>query len=89
MTDEQELQTARNVSIAELLGLHRVNRRQQIRCPIHNDRTPSFTLFPDNSFHCFGCSAHGNNAIDFVMVLLNVDFKQAVRELQSHVAIHR
>lgn len=30
-------------------------------CPIgvHSDSDPSFTVYPDNHYHCFGCGAHG------------------------------
>jgi hypothetical protein len=30
-------------------------------CPTgtHRDSEPSFTVFPDNHYHCFGCGAHG------------------------------
>lgn len=30
-------------------------------CPFHEDSTPSFTLYPDNTFHCYGCGAHGDS----------------------------
>lgn len=30
-------------------------------CPLglHSDSDPSFTIYPDNHYHCFGCGAHG------------------------------
>lgn len=34
-------------------------------CPFHPDRSPSFVVWPDHTFHCFGCQAHGD-VIDFV-----------------------
>lgn len=38
-------------------------------CPFHGEKTPSFTMYPDQrkgwKFHCFGCGIHGD-AIDFV-----------------------
>ena len=36
-------------------------------CPIHQEKTPSFVVYPETqSFHCFGCGAHGT-IIDYVM----------------------
>jgi DNA polymerase I-like protein with 3'-5' exonuclease and polymerase domains len=31
----------------------------KIRCPFHDERTPSCQLYPDGHYHCFGCGAHG------------------------------
>ena len=50
-------------------------------CPLHNERTPSFTVYEDNHFRCFGkCGAHGD-AVDFVQALYGIDFKVALRLL--------
>ena len=36
-------------------------------CPFHNEKTGSFTVWPNNgSFYCFGCGA-GGDAITFLM----------------------
>jgi DNA primase len=52
-------------------------------CPFHIERTPSFYVVEDQGFfHCFGCDAHGN-AIDFVMRVDNLNFRQAVAKLAS------
>ena len=47
-------------------------------CPFHNEKTGSFTVYPDQHFHCFGCNAHGD-CIDFVRELRNLEFTDAVR----------
>lgn len=36
--------------------------RYLARCPFHHDRTPSFVVFGDGHWHCFGCGAHGRDA---------------------------
>jgi DNA polymerase I-like protein with 3'-5' exonuclease and polymerase domains len=29
-------------------------------CPFHDENTPSFTIYPDNTFYCFGCERYGD-----------------------------
>ena len=45
-------------------------------CPFHTETTPSFTVFPDGHYHCFGCNAHGS-VFDFIMASERVDFPAA------------
>lgn len=44
---------------AEGIALRPCGRgRRQARCPFHNDRHPSLTLYEDGGrFRCFGCAA--------------------------------
>lgn len=52
-------------------------------CPFHNEKTPSFTVYPQQqTYHCYGCGAHGN-AITFLREHNNLDFNEAVEELAS------
>lgn len=80
---DSEIEKAREVKLTSLLAIAETGRKQMIRCPFHAEKTPSFVIFPDNSFHCFGCKAHGRNAIDFVMKL-GTTFYDAVTELQKY-----
>ncbi|MFV0412668.1 MAG: DNA primase, partial [Oscillospiraceae bacterium] len=51
--------------------------------PFHNEKTPSFSVYPEtNSFYCFGCGAAGS-AIDFVKRIQNLDFVEAVKFLAA------
>ena len=43
---------------AERYGLE-VNYGGMVRCPFHEDRTPSMKLYEDH-FFCFGCGKHGD-----------------------------
>ena len=29
-------------------------------CPFHSDSKPSFVVYKDGGYHCFGCKAHGS-----------------------------
>ena len=50
-------------------------------CPFHNEKTPSFTVFPaTKSFYCFGCGA-GGDVISFIMRAENLDYRDAVEYL--------
>lgn len=49
-------------------------------CPFHNEKTPSFYIFQDNHYKCFGCGAHGD-VIDFVQKLYGLSFLDALKHL--------
>ncbi len=56
-------------------------------CPFHNEKTPSFNLYPDNnSYYCFGCS-NGGGVIQFVMNIERLDFPEAVRWLAQRAGM--
>ena len=43
-------------------------------CPFHNEKTPSFHIYPETqSFYCFGCGA-GCDVISFVKKINNLDY---------------
>jgi DNA primase len=49
-------------------------------CPLHDDRHPSFYVFDDNHWRCFGCGEHGDT-IALVMRMQSKAFVEAVRYL--------
>lgn len=57
--------------------------RSVAHCPFHeNDREPSFTIYPDNKYWCFGCRAWGNP------VKFMVDFKGwSAKEALEYVGV--
>lgn len=81
---KDEIQKIREIPITRLLGIKPTSRRIHIRCPFHNERSPSLAIYPDQSFYCYGCSKHGSNAIDFC-VLMGYSFKDAVEELRKYL----
>lgn len=65
--------------------LHRAGGRWVGKCPFHKtgqERTPSFVIYPNNTFHCFACQANGD-AIDFIQKKENLDFKSAIKFLSG------
>lgn len=55
-------------------------------CPFHAETTPSFTIYENGHYHCFGCGAHGD-VIDYVQARQNSDFKDALELLARHAGI--
>lgn len=80
----EEIQKLRDIRIHSILHVRDVGNRVAIKCPIHSDNTPSFVLYRDNGFHCFGCGINGKGAIDFTMAL-GFSFQEAVEELVKYL----
>ncbi len=76
-----------STDIVDLIGgyvtLKRSGHLHKGLCPFHSEKTPSFTVFPDNrSFYCFGCQT-GGDAITFVMNIERLDYVEAVKFLAN------
>lgn len=75
------------VSMSELVGrrvkLTKRGREHHGLCPVHNEKTPSFTVNDDKQFcHCFGCGFHAD-AIEFIQRVERRNFVDAVEELAA------
>jgi len=56
-------------------------------CPFHSEKTPSFHVVPDRQIYkCFGCGK-GGGAINFVMELENLSFREAVEALAKRAGM--
>lgn len=56
-------------------------------CPFHNEKTPSFTVYPETqSFYCFGCGA-GGDAITFIRKAENLDYVDALKILAQRAGL--
>ena len=54
-------------------------------CPFHGEKTASFSVNPQRQmYYCFGCHA-GGSAINFVMEMEHLEFKDAVKQLAEQV----
>jgi len=77
--------------VSQRTDLRRVGSRWQGLCPFHDERTPSFSVDPEEKvYHCFGCGV-GGDAVSFVQETEGVDFREAIERLaeRAHVELVR
>jgi DNA primase len=79
------------VEIEAIAGEHthlkKMGRRLKGLCPLHKEKTPSFSVDPDQGlFYCFGCG-RGGDAIKLHMMLSGDDFPGAIESLANRYAI--
>ena len=61
------------------LELHQRGGKHWTRCPFHNERTPSFAVYPDGrGWYCFSCH-RGGDAAALYQQLYNVSIRDALR----------
>lgn len=85
LTDEA-IAHAKEQPIEQLLSepLRPVGQRLMGRCPLHEDKTPSFVVYKaTNTAWCFGCQT-GGDTIKLVQLLHGYNFKQAVNYLNHY-----
>lgn len=74
------------VVVVRYLELEQHGQTLRANCPFHDDRVPSFVLFPEtNTFHCFGCGAHGD-VLTFLMKIEQLTFPEALAVLKKLAA---
>lgn len=67
--------------VGAVVRLQRAGSEWKACCPLHSDRTPSFTIYSGGRrFMCFGCGAEGD-VLDFVQALHNVTLPVAAAML--------
>ncbi|HEX8299287.1 MAG TPA: DNA primase [Rubricoccaceae bacterium] len=73
--------------IGERVVLKKQGRRFLGLCPFHNEKSPSFSVVPDEGFfYCFGCKKTGD-VFSFVQETEGVGFLDAVRLLAARAGI--
>lgn len=85
----QELKARSDLSevAASYVNLRHAGRNLVGLCPFHNEKTPSFNIFPENgSFYCFGCGA-GGDVITFIRRIENLDYMEAIRFLAQRAGL--
>src|SRR5947207_14528098 len=67
--------------------LHKSGKSLKGLCPFHNERTPSFYVFPERQgWHCFGCN-EGGDIFTFVQKNQGLDFPEAIHYLGEKAGI--
>lgn len=74
-----------NTNILDVVGsyvsLKKKGKRYWACCPFHQEKTPSFSVSPeDGLYYCFGCHA-GGDVFSFVEKMENLSFMEAVERL--------
>lgn len=74
--------------IGQYVTLKKAGRNFKALCPFHNEKTPSFIVFPDQgTWHCFGSCATGGDVFSFLMKRENIDFGEALWRLAQRAGV--
>ena len=74
--------------ISQRVPLQRSGNSFKANCPFHQEKTPSFHVFPDRqSWRCFGSCATGGDVLSFVMKSGNLEFGEALRQMAQQTGV--
>lgn len=74
--------------IGQKVPLKKSGRNYKALCPFHEEKTPSFVVFPDSQqWRCFGACGEGGDIFSFVMKHEGWDFPGALRYLAEQAGV--
>lgn len=53
-------------------------------CPLHSEKSGSFIIYSDGSWHCFGCQINGRDVVDLFAKLKGISLINAARQLAGN-----
>lgn len=73
--------------VSPYVNLKRAGRRMVGLCPFHQERTPSFSVSPEQGFFkCFGCGK-GGDIFTFIQLRENLPFGEVLRMLADRAGV--
>ncbi len=88
VTDEIKARVDAVEFISRYVPLQRAGRSFKARCPFHEERTPSFVVFPETgTWRCFGACSTGGDLFSFLMQKENMDFREALQTLAQEAGV--
>ena len=74
-------------AVSQYVNLKRRGKNLVGLCPFHSEKTPSFTVYPENgSFYCFGCGV-GGDVFTFTGLIENLDYMESIKLLADRSGI--
>lgn len=74
--------------VSQHVALSRSGRSYKANCPFHQERTPSFFVFPDRQYwRCYGACATGGDVFSFVMRAENLEFGETLQRLAHQTGV--
>jgi DNA primase len=81
-----------SLSMLKVLAHYKLvpDRNNRLKCPFHDDTTPSFQVYPKtNTWHCFSsnCQAGSGDQVDFIMKHEQISKHEAILKAQELMGI--